>query len=270
MKILFFLGIVLVSTVHADVKTQKTSKKPSKQNDNIESKQTNPSSFQIGGNYTHVNLKIHGEPSFQGNLGGLQGSYEYRPWNNFYGAIKASWKEGNTESSEAERSLVYVDVQERLGYTYASDGKKFILSLFSGFGYRHLGQELHQSRQPSIQFDYNEFYIPVGFLSGFFFNSWCSLGLNLVWMPQVYPTVKIVPLPGARWIIKSTLNNILVELPLSFFVTQNKRYSLIFKPFYEHWEDGKTTAKTSTGTALGLPANIYNFWGAELNFAISF
>lgn len=230
--------------------------------------------LQIGGNYTHANIKVHGHSSFHGNMGGVQGSYEYRPRNSFYGGIRAAWKEGKTEGHQADRFLTYVDVQERIGYTYASSCQNWQLTLYTGFGYRFLGQRLkqggHQSEHHSIKFDYNEFYIPVGFLTDYYFNSWCSLGLNFAWMPQVYPTVQIEPLKGARWVLKNTYNNVLVELPLTFLVTQCNRYSLSFKPFYEHWEDGRSTARTSTGNPLGLPGNVYNFWGAELNFAFSF
>jgi hypothetical protein len=41
-------------------------------------------------------------------------------------------------------------------------------------------------------------------------------------------------------------------------------------PFYEHWQDGHTTAKLSNGTPLGLPGNTYNFYGIELNFSFCF
>lgn len=235
-----------------------------------ENEQSNVSCLQIGGNYTHVNMKVQGQLSFHGNLGGAQASYDYRPWNSFYGGLKVAWKEGRMEASGAHRSLVYVDIQERLGYTYTSNSKKWLLSFFSGFGYRYLGERLKQGDQPSVKFNYNEFYIPVGVLADHFFNSWCSLGLNAIWMPQVYPTVEIVPLKGAQWSLKRTLSNVLVELPVTFFVTPNKQYALVFKPFYEHWEDGKSTAKTATGNPLGLAGNHYNFWGAELNFAYSF
>lgn len=228
------------------------------------------SCIQIGGNYTHVNMEIQDQLSFHGNLGGVQGSYEYRPWNSIYAGLRAAWKEGNTDSNGAERSLIYVDVQERLGYSYAPYSRKWLFSFFSGFGYRHLGQELKESNQSSVTFNYNEFYIPVGLLSDYFLKCWCSLGLNVIWMPQVYPTVKITPLNGARWILKTTYSNVLVELPITFFVSRNNCFSLIFKPFYEHWEDGRSTAKTSSGNTLGLPGNLYNFWGAELNFAFSF
>lgn len=226
--------------------------------------------LQIGGNYTYVNLKVDDQPSFHGNLGGAQGSYEYRPADCFYGGVRVSWKQGKSESVGAHRSLVYVDVHERLGYTFATCERVWWCSLFSGFGFRYLGQKFEQSGQPSIKFDYNEFYIPVGFVSDYFFNSWFAAGLNFIWMPQVYPTVNIVPLKGARWILKYAISNVLVELPLTFFVDKCKRYSIIVKPFYEHWEDGKSIAKTATGNPLGLPENRYNFGGVEVSFAFSF
>lgn len=247
MKIPFAIGVLLIGTGFA----------------------YDDSRAQIGGNYTYVNLKVQGQ-SFHGNLGGAQGSYEYRPWDSFYGGLRLSWKEGSTECSETRRSLVYIDLQERLGYSYGSCNEKWLVSFFSGFGYRHLGQTLRVSGQSPVTFDYNEFYIPVGLLSDYYFNSCFSGGLNAVWMPQVYPTVKIAPLKGTRWILKSTLGNALIELPVTYYFGECRRYCLIFKPFYEHWEDGKSTAKTPSGTALNLPKNLYNFWGAELNFGFSF
>lgn len=229
----------------------------------------NASRVEIGGSYTRANIKVKGQPSFRGNLGGLEGSYEYKPWNSFYGGLDIAWKQGKTENSFAERKLVYVDVQERLGYTFASCCNDLTLTLFSGFGYRYLGHKLKQFEE-SIDFDYNEFYVPVGFYSEYFFCFNWSLGLNFTWMPQVYPTVGITPLKGARWNLKNSAANVAVELPLTYFLAANRCYSLVFKPFYERWEDGRSTAKTSSGQRLGLPKNTYNFWGAEFNIAILF
>jgi hypothetical protein len=89
-------------------------------------------------------------------------------------------------------------------------------------------------------------------------------------MPQVFPTVEIVPLRGAHWDLKNTVGNVLVELPVTYFFRGNRCYSLILKPFYERWKDGPSTAKTSNGQKLGLPKNTYNFWGVEFNFAYAF
>lgn len=251
------IGLLLVGTVHAEYETNLN-------------EQCTVSRLEIGASYTRANIKIEDQPSFHGNLGGIQASYEYKPWNNIYAGLRAAWKQGTTKNSFADRKLIYVDVQERIGYTYASCCNDWSLTFFSGLGYRYLGHKLEQFEESSIKFDYNEFYIPVGFLSEYFFCSCWSLGLNFTWMPQIYPTVEITPLKGARWILKNTLGNVVVELPLTYFLTADKCYSLVLKPFYERWEDGRSTAETSSGQELGLPKNSYNFWGAELNFAFLF
>lgn len=225
------------------------------------------SSVQIGANYTRANLKVDGQSSFKGNLGGMQGSYEYHPWNSLYAGAKVAWKQGTTKNSSASRKLVYIDAQERIGYTYAPCCN-WSATLFSGLGYRYLNHKLSQSESSSIKFKYNEFYTPLGVLSEYFFCSCWSVGLNAIWMPQIYSTVEIVPLKGARWILTKTVGNVLVELPITYYF--NGCYSVVFKPFYERWEDGRSTAETSSGQSLGLPKNFYNFWGAELNFAFAF
>lgn len=228
------------------------------------------SSVQLGANYTHANIKVDGQSSFNGNLGGLQGSYEYKPWNSIYGGSRIAWKEGKAKNSCADRKLIYVDVQERIGYTYSPCCRDWALTIFSGFGYRYLEHRLKQTHEHSIKFRYSEFYIPVGFLSEYFFRSCLSVGLNCIWMPQVFPTVEIVPLKGAHWDLKETVGNVLVELPVTYFFQGNRRYSLILKPFYERWEDGRSTAKTFNGQKLDLPKNTYNFWGIEFNLAFGF
>lgn len=227
------------------------------------------SRVQIGANYTFDDSRIGGH-SFRGNLGGAQGMYEYIPGNNLYGAFKVTWKQGVIERSHAHRNVTYVDVQERIGYTYVPCSERWSTTLFSGFGYRYLRHKLKQSGISAIKFDYNEFYVPVGFLTEYALCSQWSLGLNFTWMPQVYPTVEITPIKGARWVLQNTLCNFLVELPLTYFPTANRCYTLIFKPFYEHWEDGKSTARTANGQSLGLPKMINNYWGAELNITASF
>ena len=241
------------------------------------------SRLQIGADYTRVNFKPHGHSSFNGNLGGLQGIYEYRPGDYFYGAAKFAWKEGNTRGSSGKRSLLYIDVQERLGYTFGFDQSDSSLTFYSGFGYRHLGQKLKPKEEEgeeadSIRFRYNEIYVPVGFLTNFAVNSWFALGIDFTWMPQVYPTVSIKPLKGNHWTITKRLVNFYVELPFDFTLTKNKKFHLILKPFYERWQDGHTTANTlpapqlglPNGIPLGLPSNTYNFYGADLNFTYCF
>jgi hypothetical protein len=89
-------------------------------------------------------------------------------------------------------------------------------------------------------------------------------------MPQIFPTVSIVPLKGTHWSLTNTLNNYFVELIFDFNITQDKCLHISFNPFYERWQDGHSTAKTSSGISLGLPGNTYNFWGADLNVGYRF
>ena len=225
--------------------------------------------FQVGGNYTRAYIKPHGSKTFEGNLGGLQAMYEYRPMDRFYGAAKLVWKEGKANGASAHRSLTYVDVQERLGYTFAFEEGDWLLSLYTGFGYRYLGQKLTQSNAQHVHFRYHEFYLPVGFEVDNAYNSWFTWGIGFTWMPQVDSTVAIVPLKGSRWHLTDQLANFYLEFPLDFTVSDNQRFHIIFKPFYEHWQDGHSTAKVN-GMSLGLPGNDYNFFGADLNFAYFF
>jgi hypothetical protein len=224
--------------------------------------------FDIGGNYTHVDFEPHGNPSFHGNLGGAQGGFEFKPLNNFYEGLLVSWKQGHMNGSSGKRSLLYIDIQERLGYTAACH--RFACTLFTGLGYRHLGQKYQPNVGGDLKFRLNTFYIPVGAATEYAFTSWFSMGLNATWMPQVYPTISISPLKGARWMLTKKLSSFSVQLPINFTVTQDKKFHIIFNPFYERWVDGHSTAKTSSGVSLGLPGNTYKFWGGELNFLYSF
>lgn len=225
---------------------------------------------EIGVNYTYLNLKPHGNFSFDGSLGGLQGFYQYRPKNCLYGEVDFAWRQGDTDGSGGDRSILYFDVQERGGYTFAFAKREALLTLFSGFAYRYIGQTLKPKHGSSLSFGYNEFYFPVGVMSGCDVKRWLSCGLNFTWMPQVYSTVSIVPLKGARWDITNTLANFLVELPLTFKLMQNERFLCVLKPSYQRWEDGHSTAKAPNGTTLGLPGNTYNFYGIDVNIGYAF
>jgi len=232
-----------------------------------------PSCIQFGGDYTYVHFAPQGLPSFKGSLGGAQASYEYKPMNSFFGGLMSSWKQGNTHGTDGHRKLLYIDVQERFGYTVATCEEDFMFTFFTGLGYRHLGHKFTPTTGSVLYFRYNELYVPVGVLADYVATSWFTIGLEFTWMPQVFPTVSIIPLRGARWILSETLTNFYAALPLDFTLTKCKLFHLVLKPFYERWKDGHSTAKTvglSKPIALGLPGNAYNFWGVDVNFAYHF
>ena len=238
----------------------------------------------VGGNYTRVNFKPHGEASFNGNMGGAQAKYEYRPADGVYAAVEVDWRQGSMEGSAGKRTLIDIDAVEKIGYTWSCEDSLF--TLYTGFGFKYLGHHLHSSSgaaafngsffppflssATSLKFRYYEFYAPLGFLTSYRFNSWFSAGVDFQWMPQIFPTVKIEPLGGTCWDLKYTFGNFLVEVPLLFDLTGCGDWILTVSPFYERWQDGHSTAKTSNGTPLGLPGNTYNFYGADLNLTYSF
>ena len=223
---------------------------------------------QIGGSYSYVFLEVKGDATFHGSLGGMQASYEFKPKNFLYEALTFSWRQGATDHAAQRRSLLDFDVQERIGYTFSWCGNDWMLTPFSGLGFRYLGHTLKQPTVSDLEFKYKEFYIPVGVLLSGAVSCYCTLGLNLIWMPQVYSGVEIVPLSGTNWVIKKTLANALVELPIMF--TFNSPFSIELKPFFQYWQDGKTTAVTQSGLKLEVPGNTYTFYGAELNLGWAF
>lgn len=227
------------------------------------------SHIQVGGSYTYAHITPNHHASTSGHLGGMQALYEYKTMQSIYEGIAISWKQGNTHGSSGSRFFLCFDTQERIGYTWGSWRKGRMLTLFTGFGYRYNGNHVKTAGN-SVHFDYSEFYAPVGVLFRGRLNSIVSAGLNFQWMPQVYPTVKITPLKGARWILSNKISNFRGELPLTVRLTKKYRISLMLVPFFEHWQDGHTSAKTQLGTVLHVPGNRYLLGGIDLNLRWSF
>lgn len=227
------------------------------------------SRIQVGGNYTYMRLKPKGYGQLHGNFGGAQAIYEYRAPNRIYGALAGAWRDGTMHGGGQTRSISEVDVQERIGYTFADCEDTRRISFFTGLGYRRFGHHI-TIPDSSAQFNYNEIYVPVGFLVDGQISDGIYVGLNAQWMPQVYSTLKIVPLAGARWSLINRLDNFSVEMPFTFVLCENRRATLILSPFFEMWHDGETTATASSGLSMGVPRNTYLMGGVNLNFGYSF
>lgn len=226
------------------------------------------SHIEIGGTYSYVHMKPEDLEYLTGNLGGIQALYEYQRANRIYQAVTFAWRQGSLEGDDVKRSLFDIDTQGRLGFTFGGCQQVWLITAFTGLGYRHMGEDV-SSVGNSVDFFYNTLYIPVGFLvSGEVFSDW-YLGWNFQWRPQVYPTLKIDPLKGARWITECTLANFLVEFPLTYVLCRENHFAIILKPFFEYWQDGRTTAK-APGLVLDLPKNTYLFGGVALNVRYSF
>lgn len=217
-----------------------------------------------------MNYNAEGENSFNGDIDGFQGIYEYRPLNNVYAGALLAWQQGDLAGSLGTRSITYVDAEERVGYTFGLDRGFMQATLFSGLGFHYLKHRYNPNTLPSIAFAYSEFYVPLGYSVNYEFSPSFALGVNCTWMIQFASAVGIDPLNGANWTLSNSLNNILVELPLDFTFPQDSHFHVRFAPFFQHWEDGPTTAVTTTGIALGLPRNFYNSYGLNFNIAYSF
>ncbi len=237
----------------------------------------------VGANYTRASITPGGETNFDGNLGGGQALYEYRPSNDIYAGFEVAGRMGDTHGSFGTRNLTDINTDARLGYTWSCN--QWYCTLYSGFGFRYFGQDLVPSAtspgsftdsffppfltgQTSLRFNYYEFYFPVALKTEYPIEGCVNVGLELTWSLQAFPTVSIDTMGGAFWQLTPTFGNVRVEVPFSYDYRRDERLAL--SPFYEHWQDGHSTARTSGGTPLGLPGNKYNFWGVNLNYTLAF
>jgi len=229
---------------------------------------TLPMYLQIGGDYTYVIMSPRNNNSFSGSLGGAQALFEYKKLDYVYGGAKFAWRMGNMTGDDGDRSLLDIDIESRIGYVASGvhgECHPWTVIPFTGFGFRYLYETV-----PTLSFEYDEFYVPVGLLTQYRFNTFFALGFDLTWMPQVYPTVFIDPLKGARWITTHQIGNVLVEAPMTFNVYDKYNLTMVVKPYFEFWQDGKTTAVTATNVNLGIPGNYYYFMGIDINLGYSF
>ncbi|MFW9874897.1 MAG: hypothetical protein ACFFG0_17460 [Candidatus Thorarchaeota archaeon] len=223
----------------------------------------------VGGNYTYLHFKSKGTHSFHGNLGGTQASYKYMKENSIYEAIKFTFCQGDLNNSTSKRKIRDFDNQGHIGYTLK--GFNFLLTSFTGFGWRHIQHNLKQTGEPSIKFFYNEIYIPVGIYADFFITPIFSIGISGMWMPQVFSLVNIKPIGNTHWKLEKRIGNVMIELPMTFSFTQKKiLWKLQLNPFFQYWQDGSSIAKTTRDIALDLPRNIYKLLSIEVNLGCSF
>ncbi len=224
----------------------------------------------LGGSYTRSHIKPHGLFDFEGNMGGIQGMYQYRPLRSVYAAIGGFWRSGKNSGNVGTRDLTDAGSHERIGYTFAMRDDQILLTPYTGFGYRHLAHHVKPNSGSKIKLRYNEFFFPVGLQSVYDMYQWFSIGLDAVWMPQVFSTVTFNVVDGARWVIKNTYKNFNVSLPFYFHIERVTNLRVVLNPFFELWQDGRTTAITQFNDPLGLPKNTYTFWGIELNLQYAF
>lgn len=220
--------------------------------------------------YTRVYLKPQGVPHLKGNMVGMEGNFEYMPLSSFYGAGGGAWRYGAPHGmDDSKQNLFDGEIYQRLGYTFTFFNNRFLLTPYSGFAYRHIMHKIRIS--PAIRLYYNTFYIPVG-LQGRYYFPYVTLGFFVVWMPQIFPSVTVDAMNGARWITDVRYKNVRLGLPIVLRLETVKHLSAFVKPSFELWQNGRTRATNPLppSTPLALPQNTYIFWEVALGAEYAF
>lgn len=218
----------------------------------------------LGASYSYAHVAPNSLPADHGWLYGVQGFYQYQSPNKISFGTYAFWRQGLTNNATGSRFLAIIDVNERIGYCIGSYKKERFANFFTGFGYRLNAEHVKVPGQ-SVHFDYNNFYIPIGFTFSGRVYPVIYFGTNILWMPQIYPTVNIHPLKGARWSLTYRFANIRIEAPVTFKFYEKSEVSLQLNPYFEYWQNGHTYAKSQLGTKLTVPSNNYIYIGFEIN-----
>lgn len=230
------------------------------------------STLSVGASYSYVSLSQTDLPGYSGNLWGVLTEYQYRKQDGLYAALKGFWRQGATSGELGQDYLHECKVEERFGYDFSfGPSRRGSVALYTGLGYRFMEQKLQQPALPNVSLAYNDFYVPIGTSVNYAIplqNSCLSVGLCATWMPQLYPTVNIIPLGGARWILEYELGSVVVEFPVTYSTCN--LFSVTLRPIFEYWKDGATVAVGSLCNALGLPGSSYFFGSINLEFAWKF
>lgn len=172
-----------------------------------------------------------------GQMNGVHLSYEhlkhlYLGADYFNGRSKLN---GHSGRQRAIFSVLTDEIYEgRIGYSFIDDSHLF--ALFTGYGYFHEENNFSSPTPIPTKCIDTYKYIPLGFLSGVYFSSLVSMGVNFKMMFMQNAQSRITNDPFREDI---TLNmneeiNVRVEVPMNFS-PQTTRLNLNFSliPFYE-------------------------------------
>lgn len=193
--------------------------------------------FSVGIETSHMKRMRNGGAQQNGRMNGVHLSYEhleqlYLGANYFNGRSKLK---GHSGRQRAIASILTDEIYEgRIGYSFISDSHLF--ALFTGYGYFYEVNDFNAPTPIQTKCIESYKYIPLGFLSGVYFSSLVSMGVNFKVMFMQNAESKITNDPF-REDISLTMNeeiNIRVEVPMKYSPQTthlNLNFSLI--PFYE-------------------------------------
>jgi hypothetical protein len=216
-----------------------------------------PSCVSVGSGYTFLQ-----QNGFSGHLGTFQASYIYQPSWQLYAGYIFKMGIGSSSDSDSRKGIFNIDTQERLGYTF---GKK--ISLFSGLGYRYINQK---DRWFGISFStsHHDLYIPIGLSLETAMHSRFQLGISGQWRPQIYPIISLSTREGISWRTEIKLTNFLIEIPLKIKISQDHPFHLVFIPFVDYWQEGKTIVSFKSGKPI--PEQTFLFAGIDVDLTFGF
>lgn len=227
-------------------------------------------------NYTKLNISTASSPvavalglvsnvNLHGVLGGFTFGYERQKPCGVYANFELDWTLGKISGVHANDRFVHrQDWQARLGYTFpfCLCGQSFSFTPYTGVEMHYLTQRFSGI---VLNVKYRSYYIPVGVILDYSFRDCWKIGFNAEWAPQIDSTVQISVLKGARWELVNR-SILYFELPITRSFGCDGCWTISFVPYWECLKHGPSTAVTSQGTALGLPAQRWTFTGAKLTF----
>ena len=240
---------------------------------NLEWRLCRHSRLYIGPQFYHMHFSIDQLPSYNGWLGGGEGGYEYLKEKGLYTRVDGYMNVGKLDNSTNSNTRKVHDnaISLVFGYNFLLGQCEAIrFTPYIGYGLSYISNRLTTDNS-SLKFVYLKYYIPVGGQLIYSFLEDFQLGLTFEWMPFVDRTVNRSSNPGTRWTLDST-NGFQVELPFRWYFADVcwGTWDLSLMPFWRRNADGATSATTTSGTQLELPAQVYNNWGAKFYLGYSF
>lgn len=219
--------------------------------------------FDVAPQYTYSNVRSPSLNGYHGNLWGIQGEFEYKRRNYFYGNASFEWNDGHLQGRGRHRKWIEAVAQGLAGYSFRWSQLGF--TAFAGVGYRHvLDHKSFDGFTPAITLTYYQYFIPFGLLTEYYIRSNLKVGLNLKVKPAFDTRMFVQTLSGVYWKIANHLNYE-IDLPFTWLLWKKCRYDLdiAVMPFFKFWDLGQCAI-------LSLPRRTQMYFGLQAQLGVRF